>query len=183
MLISRQIPSILPKLGSIEGNDSHLSDSVITSLGTENNKSLIISAWTGLNEHENNVNIKVKTTNQTHESEWVTLYNSLGEKLYQVPSNSNILIDALKGSKVFNLNLSDRTTKLEISAAPAEIYSITIILEQGTGSNLVNWSPNVKWSYNRPVVLSYELGEKDIIALETYDSGVTWYGALIRAGV
>ena len=102
---------------------------------------------------------------------------------YNVLSSNNILINPLSGNTVFNINLSDRNTTIAIGSAPTEVYSITILLTQQTGSNLVNWGSNVKWSYNRPVVLSYEIGEKDIISLETYDKGVTWYGALIRAGV
>ncbi|EON8120087.1 hypothetical protein QPL51_05315 [Escherichia coli] len=173
----------LSVLGSIDGEDSSLSDSVIASFGTNKNSSFIISGWTGMTDSENNVKIKAKATNENHETEWVTLYDSASNKLYNVLSSNNILINPLSGNAVFNINLSDRNTTIAIGAAPTEVYSITILLTQQTGSNLVNWGSNVKWSYNRPVVLSYEIGEKDIISLETYDKGVTWYGALIRAGV
>lgn len=168
----------------ISGADNHLSNSVITTLGTDSNQSLQIAAWAGMTETDNGVKIQARTTNDTNSTEWVTLYDSSNSTVTVLPQSDSYDIDTSTGNKVFNLTLNNPNTSINILPnTKTQVYDCTIIIEQGTGSNLVSWSSNVKWSFNRQVLLSYEQSQKDIISLETYDGGITWYGALIRAGV
>lgn len=172
------------KTNEIEGADRALSNSVIATLGTDSHQSLVISAWTGMNTSDKSVKIKAKTTNSEFESEWVTIYDTSSTEVFYIPSSANMTVDFSHGSTVFDINLTDKNTNVIINPiSNQQVASCTLILTQVTGANLVTWSPNVKWSFGRPVVLSYEQNAKDIISLETFDAGVTWYGALIRAGV
>lgn len=55
---------------------------------------------------------------------------------------------------------------------------VTLFLTQGTGSNVVTWSSNVKWPTGIAPALSFEAGATDVFSLITYDHGVTWFGFL-----
>lgn len=169
--------------GEIEGSERSLSNSIITVLGADTNQALVISAWTGMSTSDKSVKIKAKTANTEIETDWVTIYDTASSEVFYIPSSANMTVDFSHGNNVFDINLTDKNTNIIINTPSQTVFSCTLILTQFTGANLVTWSPNVKWSFDRPVVLSYEQGMKDIISLETYDAGVTWYGALIRAGV
>lgn len=75
------------------------------------------------------------------------------------------------------LNSSSTTISLVNPTDDSNICrQITLMLHQGTGSNIVVWPSNVKWNNGRTPVLSYEKDKMDIITLLTKDSGASWYG-------
>lgn len=53
---------------------------------------------------------------------------------------------------------------------------LTLMIEQGTGANKINWPSNIKWNNGRDPVLSYISGKIDFLTLLTKDSGNSWYG-------
>lgn len=169
--------------GTITGTDSFLSDSVIVTLGTEGNKSLQIATETDIVDTNSPVTIRTRVTNDNKETKWVTIFDSSASNTNTLPDTNAYTIDSTGGA--FNINLT--TPKSTISILKPEgsndVIEISLLIKQGTGANLVTWSPNVKWSFDRPVVLSYTKDSTDIISLISYDAGVTWYGALVRAGV
>lgn len=64
----------------------------------------------------------------------------------------------------------------------ATVRQLTLIVEQGTGSNLITFtkqsdgSNNVRWNNSRPPRLSYEADKADVITLLSYDKGINWLG-------
>lgn len=54
---------------------------------------------------------------------------------------------------------------------------ISVVLEQGTGSNKIDpWPSTVRWNQSREPILSYAVGNKDLFDFFTVDGGVTWMG-------
>lgn len=57
------------------------------------------------------------------------------------------------------------------------VQHICVILEQGTGSNTISpWPSNVRWNQSRLPILSYAVGQKDVIDFFSIDAGATWMG-------
>lgn len=82
----------------------------------------------------------------------------------------------------FNLTLTVPYCTISLESNPdyanlGIVRQVFIKLKQGTGINRVNWPSNIRWTYNREPVLSFELGYCDIITLTTLDDGLTWLGS------
>lgn len=93
---------------------------------------------------------------------------------------------------VQKLRLTKPTTNLNLNPFPTDpantARQITLILEQGTGSNKITFNqlpdPDdstahinvVNWNNGRPPRLSYEVDKADVITLLTTDKGKHWYG-------
>lgn len=82
----------------------------------------------------------------------------------------------------FNLTLTSPYCTITLETNPEYdnlgiVRQIFIKLKQGTGINRINWPTNIKWTYNREPVLSYDVGFSDIITLTTLDDGQTWLGS------
>ncbi len=54
---------------------------------------------------------------------------------------------------------------------------ISVVLEQGTGSNKIDpWPSNIRWNQSRKPILSYAKGTKDLFDFFSIDGGATWMG-------
>lgn len=86
----------------------------------------------------------------------------------------------------FTATLSSPTCNISFSNIPVTtnvVQTFVLALKQGSGANLVNWPPSVKWSFGRVPVLSYKQGVTDTFEFVSYDNGATWTGSLVSGGV
>lgn len=60
-------------------------------------------------------------------------------------------------------------------ACRLELY----LLQDATGSRLVTWPGSVKWPSATAPTLSTTANAVDLVALETFDNGTTWYATLV----
>jgi hypothetical protein len=80
----------------------------------------------------------------------------------------------------FRVTLAGAVTFSFAGSTPDSEYSISILIQQdGTGSRTVSWPGNVVWPADSPVALSVAANAVDLVSLQTFDSGATWYGVLI----
>lgn len=81
---------------------------------------------------------------------------------------------------VFVLGLQEEVTTIDFSEyeeTEGVSRTLTLFLNQGTGSNKVEWPANVLWSQGRKPILSYIPGHTDVIQLISSDDGKTWLGS------
>lgn len=91
----------------------------------------------------------------------------------------------LEVADTFKVRLTSNTTisfENQTEGLEGVARTITVCITQTSGGNKVYWPDNVKWAYGRDPILTFTAGATDIFKLETYDNGLTWYGALIIAG-
>lgn len=94
------------------------------------------------------------------------------------PGNTTYTLSQQDAS-AFALTLSTNSTSISISSFTLPDFAarqITLLLTQGSGSNMVTWPSNIKWSQGRAPVLSMQAGAIDIISFMTIDNGITWLG-------
>lgn len=93
-------------------------------------------------------------------------------------SETSHIVDATDATvQLLKLNASTTTLTLKTPAGETDLCrQITLMLQQGTGSNKVKWPASVRWNNGREPVLSYDNGKIDVITLLTKDSGAKWYG-------
>lgn len=102
-------------------------------------------------------------------------------------------IDILRNDgTVQKLRLTKPTTNISLTPFPNDpndtARQLTLIIEQGTGSNKITFTPEVdpddatahvnvvNWNNGRPPRLSYEVDKADVITLLTTNKGKHWYG-------
>lgn len=93
-------------------------------------------------------------------------------------TDSTHLID-ITDATVQKLTISASNTTITLRSPAGETdkcRQLTLMIQQGTGSNKVTWPSTVKWNNGRTPVLSYDRGKVDVITLLTKDSGASWYG-------
>ena len=95
-----------------------------------------------------------------------------GENSYSlVPKNYGVYDITLSApDSIINI---DRTGLDNKSVAEVKIY-----LKQGTGSNTVTWTTDIKWMHDLMPILATEAGKVDIVVLTSVDGGNTWFGAI-----
>jgi len=94
---------------------------------------------------------------------------------------SSYTLDASANS-IFAIVLSEATSAIKIDStkiSPDKLWEIRIYLQQGSGSNVVNWPSNIKWLNGLTPALSYKANSIDIIQLSTIDGGVSWFGSYV----
>lgn len=94
-------------------------------------------------------------------------------------SNSYSLVP--KNYGVYDITLSAPDSIINIDRTGLDNKSVSevkIYLKQGTGSNTVTWTTDIKWMHDMVPTLSTEAGKVDIIVLTSVDGGVTWFGAV-----
>lgn len=88
-------------------------------------------------------------------------------------------LDIASGS-VHHLVLNQETCEIVFRNANADnayAQHISIVLEQGTGSNKIDpWPTNIRWNQSRQPILSYAVGTKDVFDFFSIDAGATWMG-------
>lgn len=63
------------------------------------------------------------------------------------------------------------------NADPKFAQHISVVIEQGTGSNKIDpWPSNIRWNQSRKPILSYAKGTKDLFDFFSIDAGATWMG-------
>ncbi len=105
---------------------------------------------------------------------------------YAIKSYSGASSYNLEPSKynVFNINLTEATTTISLSAndvSSANLIEIRIYLKQGSGANTVTWSNNIKWLNDVTPALSFEKGKTDIVQLSSVDGGASWLGSMVAS--
>lgn len=93
-------------------------------------------------------------------------------------------LDDTDGTSVFEVTLNEPSTALTISNPPTsanQIKQLTLLLTQGTGSNVVTWPSTIAWSQGMAPVLSYTKGQRDMITLLYMGSG-NWLGFYSGSG-
>jgi len=86
----------------------------------------------------------------------------------------------ITNNSIFNITLIGNITFSFNGPTPGTEYSINLLLLQdATGSRTVTWPASVKWAGAAAPVLSTLANKLDIVALQTFDSGTTWYGTLV----
>ncbi|MCA0944479.1 hypothetical protein LCM08_06110 [Salipiger pacificus] len=103
------------------------------------------------------------------------------------PAGDNVTLDLGQGS-VFRLVLNAASCLLVMSNKPTEAgtaFHATVVLEQGTGGNLIDWSQiaNLKWNGGVLPVLSSAQGAVDVVDLMTLDGGNSWFGFYSGQGI
>lgn len=82
---------------------------------------------------------------------------------------------------IYNITLTVGNSILNIDKAglsATEVAELRIYLKQGTGSNVVTWTTNIKWLDGVEPVLSKTKDDVNIVTLSSVDGGTTWYGAV-----
>lgn len=108
-----------------------------------------------------------------------------------VVTSATATVTATNGT-VQRLRLSVPTTDIYLKPFSTDpdntVRQLTLIIEQGTGSNLITFTPRVDpddatkqinvvhWNNDRPPRLSYEIDKADIVTLLSHDKGKTWFG-------
>lgn len=86
----------------------------------------------------------------------------------------------IAAASVHHLVLNESSCELVFQNGNADTkyaQHISVILEQGTGSNKIDpWPANIRWNQGRAPILSYAIGKKDVFDFFTIDAGVTWMG-------
>ncbi|MCS5736973.1 hypothetical protein, partial [Herbiconiux daphne] len=81
---------------------------------------------------------------------------------------------------VQRITLNTGVTTINLVENPAEDPSVarqlTLIFVQGTGSNSIKWSNNIRWNAGREPRLSFIEDYEDVVTVITVDKGKTWYG-------
>lgn len=82
---------------------------------------------------------------------------------------------------VHKLTMTGNITTLTLSGAVANVAcGLTLYLVQdATGSRLVTWPASVKWANGVAPTLSVTGSAVDIVVLESFDGGTTWYANLV----
>ncbi len=88
-------------------------------------------------------------------------------------------IDIAEGA-VHHLVLNQSSCEIVFKNANADkrfAQHISLVLEQGTGSNTIDpWPTNIRWNQSRKPILSYAKGTKDLFDFFSVDGGATWMG-------
>ncbi len=96
------------------------------------------------------------------------------------PVGDTAILD-LASATLFRVTLNAHITQIGFTNASGEegsSRSVTLVLRQGTGVNLVSWSENIRWAYGHLPVLSYEKDAEDYITLVRFGADAHWYGFL-----
>lgn len=94
---------------------------------------------------------------------------------------ANTTISLVNGN-VQRLMLSTNTT-LELTGATSGVAcSLSLyVLQDDTGGRSITWPTSVKWPSAIAPVLSTGANKIDLVIMETWDGGTTWYGTLAGA--
>lgn len=82
-------------------------------------------------------------------------------------------------ASLFRLDLDRDLTSIVFSGTAAQdgkYQQFTMILKQGTGSNLVEWPENVRWSFGNEPALSFSQDYEDVITFVRHAQSTVWYG-------
>lgn len=84
-------------------------------------------------------------------------------------------------AQVYKLTLTKSTCKLsfktDLAIAEDTVKDIRLYLEQGSGSNSVEFPESIMWANGTAPTLSFKAGSIDVIQLTTLDCGKTWLGS------
>ena len=95
------------------------------------------------------------------------------------PSSSSQFLDVAVGPvarlilNAANLTLTVGSTTVD---AAHELKLRLYLVQDATGGRDIMWPPNIRWSQQRPPILSVTPTYTDMIDLSSIDGGITWYG-------
>lgn len=102
------------------------------------------------------------------------------EMVSALGSKSGAVALNLVNGNVFSVTLTGTIIPTITGASANTACSFGLYLKQdGTGSRMVTWPANVKWSGGTAPTLSTGANALDIVVFESIDGGVTWYGSLV----
>ena len=92
-------------------------------------------------------------------------------------TNTTTIDCSLGNNFVITLNTNINTLIFNNIPSSGRLYSLNLILVQdSTGSRTINWPVTVLWPNNLEPTLTTTGGKIDVIALVTYDGGLSWLG-------
>lgn len=92
-------------------------------------------------------------------------------------TNTTTIDCSLGNNFVITLNTNINTLIFSNIPSSGRLYSLNLILVQdATGSRTINWPVTVLWPNALEPTLTTTGGKKDVIALVTYDGGLSWLG-------
>lgn len=100
-------------------------------------------------------------------------------KYYERSANGQTVTLEMTNGSIQKLILLSSNTTVELNTPAGEenlCRQLTLMLQQGTGSNKVTWPSYIKWNNGRTPTLSYDINKIDIVTLLTKDSGASWFG-------
>lgn len=102
-------------------------------------------------------------------------------KYSEVTATNTVTVD-VKVDSYRKITLTASDCVLTLVALPEfdivdGIRTVTLQLEQSTGSNKVTWPGSIIWAHGREPILSYEAGYFDLVRLVTLDNGASWIGS------
>ena len=75
-------------------------------------------------------------------------------------------------------SLSFNTVPVDNNDSNKDIYTLTLITENGGGGHGLSWPSSVKWPGGTVPARTTANGAQDVWVLITYDGGSNWYGSL-----
>lgn len=111
-------------------------------------------------------------------SSWTPVGSSGGESYVAASVSGSTTVD-FTTAHVHKLTMTGNITLTLSGATSGEACGLTLYLVQdGTGSRLVTWPGSVKWPVALAPTLSTGVNAIDIVVLETFDGGTSWFANL-----
>lgn len=92
----------------------------------------------------------------------------------------------IRSATLFHLTLDRDKTRLAFvgdSQFVDQFQQFSLILKQGTGSNLVEWPDNIRWSFGNEPALSFTQGCEDVITFMKQGTNSFFYGFFNGGGL
>jgi hypothetical protein len=110
---------------------------------------------------------------------------SFGETSSSPSSATNAITFDLANGAAFEVTLTENISSITISNPPTTGNHAAIIvkfIQDSTGSwTVTGWPASVKWpGGTAPVITTTLTTGTDIVILETWDAGTTWYGRFFQ---
>lgn len=106
----------------------------------------------------------------------VLRYGGGREKYYAATATTGSTTVDLANGNSQTLTLNSSTTLTLTGAADGTSCTLSLhIVQDGTGGRVITWPAAVKWPGGTAPTLSTAAGAHDLVVLETYNGGVTWY--------
>ncbi len=115
--------------------------------------------------------------NQDGVTSWALAGLTAGDSYLNDGSVGGTVTVNYAAAKVHKLTLTSSITSLTLSGTTTGFAcGLTLYLVQGgSGSYVVTWPGSVKWASGLPAVLSTTVGLIDIVVMETFDGGTSWF--------
>lgn len=130
--------------------------------------------WAGITEAD----VALLTADLATIQAAITALQLLGE-VYATQTVSGATTVVFSTARVHKLTMTGNITLALSGAVNLRACGLTLYLVQdGTGSRLVTWPASVKWPNGSAPILTTTPNAIDIVVLESYDGGTTWFGNL-----